>query len=458
MFHITNRRQLRPVWLFTAVLCLLTAVRPEAAGQEQRCIAVVDSYVNVRREPSKEAEIVGKLYHNGIGTVLEVENEEWVLIRSGYLRGYVFSGNLMIGEEAEQQISQAGYSVGKVIVPEANVYEEPNENGLLLDIAAESVSLDILEEAGEWTKVVTPYRITGWVLSEQIEKSISYSYGETLKQESERLQQQETANEAAEKEKELWQIAQDELQGNTGTKVAVMDAQIEQGRAREEFLSAGGTAKEAEEIEKSVLESGKEAGKESGAAAKYRKAVEAVRLAMEAVKIDEAIAQEKVEKAQEATITAQAAEKVAIDAARRAPKGAPGYDFSTIRDHTMFIPPSLGEELVNYACQYVGNPYVWGGESLTNGCDCSGFTMLVYARYGISLPHFAQSQAAYGRAVSEEELQPGDLVFFQRGNYIYHVAIYIGNGTIVHAASSRLGICYSAIAFGGAKRLYRRLL
>ena len=97
-------------------------------------------------------------------------------------------------------------------------------------------------------------------------------------------------------------------------------------------------------------------------------------------------------------------------------------------------------DLVNYALQFVGNRYVWGGTSLTKGVDCSGFTMKIYERYGISLPHYSGSQPSYGKKISRSELQPGDLIFYASSGKIDHVAIYIGNGQIVHAANSRDGI------------------
>jgi len=96
-------------------------------------------------------------------------------------------------------------------------------------------------------------------------------------------------------------------------------------------------------------------------------------------------------------------------------------------------------DLVSYACQFVGNPYVWGGTSLTHGADCSGFTMSVFAKYGIYLPHSSAAQANCGTRINPSEAQPGDL-FFYGGGRISHVAIYIGNGQIVHASTARTGI------------------
>ena len=97
-------------------------------------------------------------------------------------------------------------------------------------------------------------------------------------------------------------------------------------------------------------------------------------------------------------------------------------------------------ELVNFALQFVGNRYVWGGESLTRGVDCSGFTMKVYERYGVRLPHYSGSQPSYGTKISRDQIRPGDLIFYGDGSKINHVAIYIGNGQIVHASNERDGI------------------
>ncbi|CDA31861.1 cell wall-associated hydrolases (Invasion-associated proteins) [Lachnospiraceae bacterium CAG:25] len=126
---------------------------------------------------------------------------------------------------------------------------------------------------------------------------------------------------------------------------------------------------------------------------------------------------------------------------------------------------ATGQSVVDYAMQFRGNPYVWGGESLTNGVDCSGFTMQVYKHFGYSLPHSSTAQRYEGTAVSWDEKQPGDLICYQVVNgvghvAIYswdekqpgdlicyqvvngvgHVAIYIGDNQIIHAGSKDTGI------------------
>ena len=100
--------------------------------------------------------------------------------------------------------------------------------------------------------------------------------------------------------------------------------------------------------------------------------------------------------------------------------------------------------IVSYALQFVGNPYVAGGTSLTNGADCSGFTYSVFADCGISIPRDSRSQAAGGTPVDLSAIQPGDLLFYSNGGSINHVALYIGNGQVVHASTAKTGIKISA--------------
>lgn len=98
--------------------------------------------------------------------------------------------------------------------------------------------------------------------------------------------------------------------------------------------------------------------------------------------------------------------------------------------------------LVAYAQQFIGNPYVWGGTSLTGGADCSGYVLALYAQYGYSLPHSSAAQSYCGTRIDLSQVRPGDLVFYSNdGANINHVALYIGNGLIAHAANENYGIC-----------------
>lgn len=142
--------------------------------------------------------------------------------------------------------------------------------------------------------------------------------------------------------------------------------------------------------------------------------------------------------------------KVDVDGEERYIKGEFVTIGETLKDALTLTEARYGEgvsdvriAVVEYATQFVGNPYVWGGTSLTNGADCSGFVLSIMANYGVYLPHSSAAQANCGTRVSADELQPGDLIFYGSGKRIGHVAIYIGNGQICHASNKRTGITIS---------------
>lgn len=166
-----------------------------------------------------------------------------------------------------------------------------------------------------------------------------------------------------------------------------------------------------------------------------------------------AAAEEAAKKAQE-----EANKKAADEAAKKAAAEASKKSSSTSGSNTAASSGSstssknntsgssvsynpTGQSVVNYACQFVGNPYVWGGTSLTNGADCSGFIMSIYAKFGVSLPHSSGAMAGCGRGVSYSEAMPGDIIC-----YAGHVAIYMGGGQIVHASNAKDGIKISGNA------------
>lgn len=104
-------------------------------------------------------------------------------------------------------------------------------------------------------------------------------------------------------------------------------------------------------------------------------------------------------------------------------------------------------DLCQYAKEFLGNPYVWGGTSLTKGADCSGYVLSIFKKYGVSLPHSSRAQANYGTKISLSDAKPGDLVFYGNGKYINHVAIYIGGGQVIHASSPKTGIRISNASY-----------
>lgn len=253
-----------------------------------------------------------------------------------------------------------------------------------------------------------------------------------IQQEEERKAAEEAARKAA--EEEAARIAAEE---------AARKAE-EAEAARKKAEEAARKAAEEEAARKAAEEEAARKAAEEEAARKA--AEEAARKAAEAEAAKKAAEEEAAREAAETeeALKAVEAEKPAEEEPAETAEPSKEEPVKTTEPSKEETKPSssavTGEDVVAYAMQFVGNPYVWGGTSLTNGVDCSGFVMKVYAHFGYSLPHYSGAQRYCGVGVSYANAQPGDVICYDG-----HVGIYIGDGKMVNAHSSKYGIIVSAV-------------
>lgn len=292
---------------------------------DNMAVAKVDEYVNVRAAADENSEVLGKLYANGVATVLETL-EGWYKVTSGTVTGYISAEYLVVGDEATCVSVQK--RVATVTTPERlNLRKTASTSARVLVALPSGSKVEVTDESIEGWIGVTYKGKTGYISAQYASVETTYSYAESKEEEAARLAAEEAARRAEE---------------------------------------------------------------------------EARRRAEEAARVEANRKQQY----------ANAANK-------------------------KYNPPSGtgGQAVVDYAMQFVGNPYVLGGSSLTNGIDCSNFVMRIYEAFGVSLPHNSYKLRSVGYEVSASEIKPGDIICYQG-----HVSIYAGNGKCVHASNRKDGI------------------
>ena len=321
-------------------------------------------------------------------TVTDEAGEEWYLVSSGSVENaYVKAEYVKVGDEDLARGVSTRYAT--VTTTTLFVRTEPGTESSVLTMLPEGedvVVYDALDEYG-WYRVSTEEGL-GYVSGEYVTIRTEFRVAESKEEEKERLEREEAERQAA---------------------AAAAEA-ARKARAEEERKAAEAARKAQEEA----------AGKAQ----------------QEAVKT--AAQQQSSEKTQQQSQNAQHAQKNDDTAQGSSDQGK---NNSQSGGNTATKPQKVsnGQAVVNYAAQFVGNPYVYGGSSLTNGADCSGFVMSVYAAFGISLPHSSSALRSVGYGVSLDAIQPGDIVC-----YSGHVGIYAGNNTLLHASSPSSGIKYTS--------------
>jgi len=349
----------------------------KAAPEEKTpelAVAQVDSYIHVRNQPSIEGEVVGKLYNDSVGEIIGEESQgEWLFIQSGNVEGYIKSEYALRGEEGLEKAEEVGKRYAKITTETLRVRQEATTESDIVTLLPIEEVLPVQEETEGWAKITT----------EQGEGHISTDYAELYTEhKTAESKEEEEARLRREEEERLRREEAERLRREEAERVAWETADRSFGS---EHSTSGSLETDAPASNNSEADSSASDNSGSGSSPS----------------------------------SSQAA-------------ASPSHGSSNQPTENS----SLGQSIADYALKFVGNPYVYGGTSLTNGADCSGFIQSVYLHFGISLPRTSGEQGQCGtNAGGIHNAMPGDIIA-----YSGHVGIYIGNGQIVHASSAKTGI------------------
>jgi cell wall-associated NlpC family hydrolase len=409
-----------------------TVKTPSASSAyDNVAVSQVSNYVNVRSEANTKSSVVGKIYNNCAATILDTvdgEGGKWYKIQSGSVNGYIKAQYFITGAEAEKKARQVGTTYAKVAnTSTLRLREEPSLDSKTLDLLSSDAEYEVIEEKGDFYKVSVDTDLVGYVFKDYVNTRVEFDHAVTNSEEEQKAAEESKRREEAEKALQELEEAKKEASKET----------------KEKETTARETVKAPETEKPKETEKKKETTKASETETSFNGTIEQNPdgSPRETTKAAETEKPKETEKEKETTKAAETekpkeTQKPSSDKTSGGPGGSknPGSSSSGVEKATRTA-------VVAYAKQFLGNPYVYGGTSLTKGADCSGFTQAVYAHFGISTGRSSRDQAARGKEISVSEAQPGDLLFYASGSYINHVAMYIGGGQIIHSSNPKTGIC-----------------
>lgn len=349
-------------------------------------ISIASDYVNIRKKPTTDSKILGKLYEGSSARILSTKGK-WVKIESGKVTGYINKDYLAIGAKAQNLRDKYGmkYASVKPGVVTLNVRAKKSTKATILTQIPEDEEYSVVNDGEEWVKISIDEGTEGYVASEYVKVVAKFKHAVSIKEEKAKIARRKAA-ERAEQER----LAALEAQ----RRAAAQQSSGSSGSSSSSSSSSSGSGSSSGSSSSGSSSSGSSSSSSSSSKSSYS-----------------------------------------------APSGS-----------------GTGSEIAAYAKKFVGNPYRYGGSSLTNGTDCSGFTMSIYAQFGYSIPRTSRAQSVYGTSVSLSNVKPGDLIFYKNGSTVGHVALYIGGGQVVHASNPTDGIKISNMYYrqpSGARRIVK---
>ena len=447
-------------------------------------IAEVSGYLNVRKTPESFGEVIGKLPKGGACEILDTSTDGWYKISSGGVTGYVSSQYVYTGDEAKKLAAENVAERAVIDADKLNVRSEPKADANVVEQVFKNERYDIRGQQDGWIQISSGYISADYV-------TVKYALDEAIKQDMRQTVLSLYDNLGVSNVSNYLNVRDnpDEKKGKIIAKLPsnagcdILDTSTSgwykirsgniTGYVKSEYILTGQQAKDkALQVAKLMAISNTDGvnvrTEPNTNSSIYTQISNSERFLVAdqqdgwvKIEIDDQDAylssdyvdvKYGLEEAIKYTPVVEVADNSSKNDSKSNSKnntknnsgkknsgkknsandGAAGSKSGSVS--------SKRAQIANYAVQFVGNRYVYGGTSLTNGTDCSGFTMSVMAKFGVSLPHNSGAQSGSGKSITSSQMRPGDLVFYSGSGGINHVALYIGNGQVCHASNARSGI------------------
>ena len=438
-------------------------------------IAEVSGYLNVRKTPESFGEVIGKLPKGGACEILDTSTDGWYKISSGGVTGYVSSQYVYTGDEAKKLAAENVAERAVIDADKLNVRSEPKADANVVEQVFKNERYDIRGQQDGWIQISSGYISADYV-------TVKYALDEAIKQDMRQTVLSLYDNLGVSNVSNYLNVRDnpDEKKGKIIAKLPsnagcdILDTSTSgwykirsgniTGYVKSEYILTGQQAKDkALQVAKLMAISNTDGvnvrTEPNTNSSIYTQISNRERFLVAdqqdgwvKIEIDDQDAylssdyvdvKYGLEEAIKYTPVVEVADTSSKNDSKNSSKNNSGKKNSANDGAAGSKSGSVSSkraQIANYAVQFVGNRYVYGGTSLTNGTDCSGFTMSVMAKFGVSLPHNSGAQSGSGKSITSSQMRPGDLVFYSGSGGINHVALYIGNGQVCHASNARSGI------------------
>ena len=438
-------------------------------------IAEVSGYLNVRKTPESFGEVIGKLPKGGACEILDTSTDGWYKISSGGVTGYVSSQYVYTGDEAKKLAAENVAERAVIDADKLNVRSEPKADANVVEQVFKNERYDIKGQQDGWIQISSGYISADYV-------TVKYALDEAIKQDMRQTVLSLYDNLGVSNVSNYLNVRDnpDEKKGKIIAKLPsnagcdILDTSTSgwykirsgniTGYVKSEYILTGQQAKDkALQVAKLMAISNTDGvnvrTEPNTNSSIYTQISNSERFLVAdqqdgwvKIEIDDQDAylssdyvdvKYGLEEAIKYTPVVEVADTSSKNDSKNSSKNNSGKKNSANDGAAGSKSGSVSSkraQIANYAVQFVGNRYVYGGSSLTNGTDCSGFTMSVMAKFGVSLPHNSGAQSGCGKSITSSQMRPGDLVFYSGSGGINHVALYIGNGQVCHASNARSGI------------------